>query len=155
MRRGNENDSSSPCLSVGYRIGFCSIRSQGSATERPELKVQEQRAGLKKRREAGGRAYRFEIRLGGVHVESGVAKTSRRKKTAAIVIRKDLCKGCGICVAFCPKNVLELGEDEKAAALRIEECTACGLCEMRCPDLAIELRAEGEKSAEQEPEQRV
>ena len=73
----------------------------------------------------------------------------KRKKTEAIVTRKDLCKGCGICVAFCPTHVLELGEDEKAAAVRIEECTACGLCEMRCPDLAIEVQAEAEKGSEQ------
>ncbi|MFO7461422.1 MAG: 4Fe-4S binding protein [Desulfatiglandales bacterium] len=81
-----------------------------------------------------------------------MAKKSKRKKTEAIVIRKDLCKGCGICVAFCPTHVLELGEDEKATAVRIEECTACGLCEMRCPDLAIEVHAEAEKGAEKEAE---
>jgi 2-oxoglutarate ferredoxin oxidoreductase subunit delta len=69
-----------------------------------------------------------------------VAKKEKRKKTDAIVIRKDLCKGCGICVAFCPTHVLELGEDEKAAVKGLEKCTACGLCEMRCPDLAIEVQ---------------
>jgi 2-oxoglutarate ferredoxin oxidoreductase subunit delta len=79
-----------------------------------------------------------------------VAKKSKRKKTERIVIRKDLCKGCGICVAFCPTHVLELGEDEKAAVKHLEACTACGLCEMRCPDLAIEVWTEGGESAEVE-----
>jgi 2-oxoglutarate ferredoxin oxidoreductase subunit delta len=69
-----------------------------------------------------------------------VAKKSKRRKTEAIVIRKDLCKGCGICVAFCPTHVLELGEDEKAEVKRVEDCTTCGLCEMRCPDLAIAVQ---------------
>jgi 2-oxoglutarate ferredoxin oxidoreductase subunit delta len=78
----------------------------------------------------------------------GVVKKAKKKKTAAIVINKDFCKGCGICVAFCPAHVLELGEDEKAFVKRLEDCTACGLCEMRCPDIAIEVQTEAEKSEE-------
>ncbi|MDX2452106.1 ferredoxin family protein, partial [Desulfosarcina sp.] len=31
-------------------------------------------------------------------------------------INRDWCKGCGICVAFCPKTVLELDERDKAVA---------------------------------------
>jgi 2-oxoglutarate ferredoxin oxidoreductase subunit delta len=77
-----------------------------------------------------------------------VVKKAKKKKTAAIVINKDFCKGCGICVAFCPAHVLELGEDEKASVKRLEDCTACGLCEMRCPDIAIEVQTEAEKSEE-------
>jgi 2-oxoglutarate ferredoxin oxidoreductase subunit delta len=77
-----------------------------------------------------------------------VVKKAKKKKTAAIVINKDFCKGCGICVAFCPAHVLELGEDEKAFVKRLEDCTACGLCEMRCPDIAIEVQTEAEKSEE-------
>lgn len=77
----------------------------------------------------------------------GVAKKAK-KGTTDIVINKDFCKGCGICVAFCPKHVLELGEDEKAVVKRREDCTGCGLCEMRCPDIAIEVRTGGSEPAE-------
>lgn len=57
-------------------------------------------------------------------------------------INRDWCKGCGICVAFCPKHVLELDETEKAVARRPEDCIACKMCELRCPDLAIEVITE-------------
>jgi 2-oxoglutarate ferredoxin oxidoreductase subunit delta len=85
------------------------------------------------------RGKRNKICFGRFYGERRVAKKIKKKKTEAIVIRKDLCKGCGICVAFCPTHVLELGEDEKAEVKRLEDCTGCGLCEMRCPDLAIEV----------------
>ncbi len=55
------------------------------------------------------------------------------------LIEKNWCKGCGICVTFCPKHVLQLDDKEKAVAVRLEDCICCRLCEMRCPDLAIEV----------------
>lgn len=69
-------------------------------------------------------------------------------------IDREWCKGCGICVAFCPKNVLELDAKDKAVAARIEQCIACRMCELRCPDLAVEViteeQSEKEKGDEEE-----
>ena len=62
-----------------------------------------------------------------------------RQKLRELIVNKDWCKGCGICVSFCPKKVLELDSGEKAEVVRSEDCICCMLCELRCPDLAIEV----------------
>ena len=62
-----------------------------------------------------------------------------RKKLREHNINRDWCKGCGICVAMCPKDVLVLDGDEKALASHPEKCIACRQCEKMCPDLAIEV----------------
>ena len=66
------------------------------------------------------------------------------RENQVLIVKKEWCKGCNICVSFCPKNVLELDEDGKIEIARIEDCIKCGLCELRCPDFAIYL--EGEKN---------
>ena len=53
-----------------------------------------------------------------------------------LAIIPNWCKGCGICVAFCPKGALEL-INEKVALKEGADCVKCGLCEQRCPDYAI------------------
>ena len=63
-----------------------------------------------------------------------------KKKKKKVKINREWCKGCGICVAFCPKEVLEMDADDKALWAHPENCISCGLCELRCPDIAIELQ---------------
>ena len=62
-----------------------------------------------------------------------------KKKLKEHIINREWCKGCGICVAMCPKDVLELDQEDKAVAVRLSDCIACQLCEQICPDLAIEV----------------
>jgi 2-oxoglutarate ferredoxin oxidoreductase subunit delta len=63
-------------------------------------------------------------------------------KRAVVEINREWCKGCGICIAFCPKQALTRDERDKAAWSHPENCIACGGCEIRCPDMAIEVRQE-------------
>jgi len=72
---------------------------------------------------------------------------------ATIHIDSNLCKGCGICVEFCPKNVFRLREDlsesgiHLAVAAEEEKCTVCHLCELYCPDFAIAVVEKGKSSS--------
>jgi 2-oxoglutarate ferredoxin oxidoreductase subunit delta len=48
------------------------------------------------------------------------------------------CKGCGLCVNFCPTGVLAFNEwDDFPIVVAPEKCTACHWCDTHCPDLAI------------------
>ena len=62
-----------------------------------------------------------------------------KKKEKTLVINNTWCKGCRICVEFCPRHALAMNEYEKAELVSPENCNMCGLCELRCPDFAIEI----------------
>lgn len=55
------------------------------------------------------------------------------------------CKGCEVCVHFCPRDVLCISEERNAKGYRIpqlsngeaEECVNCGFCTLVCPEFAI------------------
>jgi len=53
-------------------------------------------------------------------------------------VKKEWCKGCAICVEFCPKDVLKMAGDFPIV-VDIDACTECELCEIICPDFAILL----------------
>jgi 2-oxoglutarate ferredoxin oxidoreductase subunit delta len=51
------------------------------------------------------------------------------------------CKGCHICVEFCPTDVLEMHSSGNYPIVVAEEkCTACHFCDTHCPDLAIVVK---------------
>ena len=64
-----------------------------------------------------------------------------RRKAVLPVIARNLCTGCGWCVAACPDHLLVLEVDDqhrKAAELPAAElCTGCGKCIPVCNFRAI------------------
>lgn len=56
-----------------------------------------------------------------------------------VVVRPQLCKGCEVCIEFCPSKSLELDKKRLivTASALMDKCIACGMCELRCPDFAI------------------
>lgn len=63
-----------------------------------------------------------------------------KKGKTNVFVYPDWCKGCGLCVAFCPAKVLELGPDGKSTVVREDDCVNCGFCELHCPDFAIVVK---------------
>ncbi len=53
------------------------------------------------------------------------------------------CKGCQLCVTYCPRSVLEMSSLFNAKGYHPPQvrdatgCLACGLCEILCPEFAI------------------
>lgn len=68
-----------------------------------------------------------------------VKKNIKKKDAFDILIYKIWCKRCGICVAFCPNEVLGFDKAQNLVVLNSKACIGCGLCELRCPDYAIEI----------------
>ena len=83
---------------------------------------------------------------------SSSSKKSVARKRYKVEINNKLCKGCFICIRYCPMGVIaesdeigELGYD-LAKVEHPEKCTGCRLCLVYCPDLAIAIaEEEGEK----------
>jgi len=64
---------------------------------------------------------------------------------AKIYIDARVCKGCGLCIYYCPREVLRLSDKRNQKGYTVAEafcpgdCTGCRLCEITCPDLAIHV----------------
>ena len=59
-----------------------------------------------------------------------------------VEFNKELCKGCGYCIDFCPKHLISWSGDNNSSGYQYpvqnaEGCTACGICSRMCPDCAI------------------
>ena len=62
-----------------------------------------------------------------------------------IEILGELCKGCELCISFCPKDVISLSDRLNAGGYLAAdfndngECTGCAVCAIVCPEVAIEV----------------
>ncbi|MFC1914378.1 indolepyruvate ferredoxin oxidoreductase subunit alpha [Chloroflexota bacterium] len=62
-----------------------------------------------------------------------------------IEIDKELCKGCQICIFFCPKHLISISDKSNAGGYLPAvfndsgECTGCAACALVCAEVAIEV----------------
>jgi 2-oxoglutarate ferredoxin oxidoreductase subunit delta len=67
-------------------------------------------------------------------------------KKGYIKINQEVCKGCEICISFCPKGaIVRAGSLNPSGYLPAScqtdnnECTGCAICALVCPEVAIEV----------------
>ncbi len=66
-------------------------------------------------------------------------------KKGYIEVNQELCKGCEICIAFCPKGVISPSDRLNASGYLPAsftdsgQCTGCAICAVVCPDVVIEV----------------
>jgi len=82
---------------------------------------------------------------------SDIVRYEAKEKDIVIIIDRDLCKGCDICVEVCKPTALELvdapdkWEGSVVLVKDIELCNFCRLCEVQCPDFAIRVLRKAEE----------
>lgn len=65
-----------------------------------------------------------------------------------ISIDERYCKGCFLCVSYCPKKVIAKSAKTNSKGYTLpyaanpDECSKCKTCELMCPDLAITVEGE-------------
>ncbi len=65
-----------------------------------------------------------------------------------ITINQLMCKGCGYCIKFCPRHILEMGKERSQkgffypVSIDADKCTSCAICALMCPEGAIEVTSQ-------------
>jgi 2-oxoglutarate ferredoxin oxidoreductase subunit delta len=67
-----------------------------------------------------------------------------------VVVKGEFCKGCNLCIEYCKRGALRVGDELNlqgyyyAEANPEGECNGCMVCTLLCPEIAIEVYSEGE-----------
>ena len=89
-----------------------------------------------------GRAGRQGLRLP-ANKNAGVINEMEYKEK--VYTDTDRCKGCGLCINFCPKQAITQSAHANAKGYNYvevddEKCVRCGACYRVCPDYVFEIR---------------
>jgi 2-oxoglutarate ferredoxin oxidoreductase subunit delta len=69
----------------------------------------------------------------------------KMKKRFKVVFNREKCKGCELCINFCPKKILALDPEVNAKGYHPagitdqESCIGCASCATMCPDYCISI----------------
>jgi heterodisulfide reductase subunit A len=55
-------------------------------------------------------------------------------------VDKSKCTGCGMCVAVCPFNAVELDPEQGVAVINEALCKGCGACASSCRSGALDIK---------------
>lgn len=74
-------------------------------------------------------------------------------EATTIIIQSQLCKGCELCVYFCPEQILSMGNGLNTKSYHFPhvlpdkdaDCKQCRYCERICPEMAIFLGEDEKK----------
>jgi len=63
-----------------------------------------------------------------------------------VLFNRDKCKGCELCVNFCPKHIISMDHGNvnakgyhPAGIENMSECIGCASCALMCPDCCISI----------------
>lgn len=69
--------------------------------------------------------------------------SGERATRGTLTIDVEACKGCELCIAACPPNVLAMSEHTNELGYHYPElhdgCTGCTACQMVCPDYVFDV----------------
>lgn len=75
--------------------------------------------------------------VAGAQISTSETARKRKGPRGKVIVFGKWCKGCGICVEFCPTHVFAFDGDDQLVVAKPENCTACHWCDTHCPDMAI------------------
>ncbi|MBN1460517.1 MAG: 4Fe-4S binding protein [Armatimonadetes bacterium] len=78
-------------------------------------------------------------------VRDEVAGVSKTRPRITVEVDETICKGCGLCVDFCPRQAMGFAVHINARGFHPaqlqhpDKCTGCAQCAVMCPDACIRI----------------